>query len=89
MLTGLTGLARPSLTLPPRALRPQRKTPWSTLALAWGTLGVVYGDIGTSPLYVYSSIFASVAEPTRDDLFGAGEKQASHVRPALLRAGVC
>lgn len=28
---------------------------WKLLALAYGTLGVVYGDIGTSPLYVFSS----------------------------------
>ncbi|THY76394.1 putative potassium transporter [Aureobasidium pullulans] len=31
--------------------------------------GVIYGDIGTSPLYVYSSTFSS--EPSRDDLLGA------------------
>jgi hypothetical protein len=30
---------------------------------------VIYGDIGTSPLYVYSSTFTS--EPSRDDLLGA------------------
>ncbi|KAL1644164.1 hypothetical protein SLS58_004444 [Diplodia intermedia] len=31
--------------------------------------GVIYGDIGTSPLYVFSSTFAS--EPSHDDLLGA------------------
>lgn len=30
---------------------------------------MIYGDIGTSPLYVYSSTFSS--EPSRDDLLGA------------------
>lgn len=30
---------------------------WRLFALAMGTLGVVYGDIGTSPLYVYGAVF--------------------------------
>lgn len=30
---------------------------------------MIYGDIGTSPLYVYSSTFT--VEPSRDDLLGA------------------
>jgi KUP system potassium uptake protein len=30
---------------------------------------VIYGDIGTSPLYVYSSTFSS--QPSWDDLVGA------------------
>lgn len=30
---------------------------------------MIYGDIGTSPLYVYSSTFTS--EPAKDDLLGA------------------
>ncbi|KAH8522369.1 hypothetical protein H0E87_003120, partial [Populus deltoides] len=34
------------------------KTNWQrTLSLAFQSIGVVYGDIGTSPLYVYSSTF--------------------------------
>lgn len=32
-------------------------------------MGVIYGDIGTSPLYVYSSTFRE--EPSYDDLLGA------------------
>ena len=32
-------------------------------------MGVIYGDIGTSPLYVYSSTFS--AAPSYDDLLGA------------------
>ena len=37
--------------------------------LAYQSIGVIYGDIGTSPLYVYSSTFSS--EPSYDDLLGA------------------
>jgi len=37
--------------------------------LAYQATGVIYGDIGTSPLYVYSSTFSS--EPSYDDLLGA------------------
>lgn len=36
--------------------------------LAYQSIGVIYGDIGTSPLYVFSSTFTS--EPTKDDLIG-------------------
>ncbi|HEX5251864.1 MAG TPA: KUP/HAK/KT family potassium transporter [Gaiellales bacterium] len=32
-------------------------TPWGTLALSLGALGVVYGDVGTSPLYTVQLIF--------------------------------
>ena len=39
------------------------------LRLAYQSIGVIYGDIGTSPLYVYSSTFSS--EPSHDDLLGA------------------
>ncbi|CAM1511258.1 Fc.00g087710.m01.CDS01 [Cosmosporella sp. VM-42] len=39
------------------------------LWLAWQSTGVVYGDIGTSPLYVYSSTFST--QPSWDDLVGA------------------
>jgi len=37
--------------------------------LAFQTLGVVYGDIGTSPLYVFSSIFD--LPPNEEDVIGA------------------
>jgi KUP system potassium uptake protein len=39
------------------------------IRLAYQSTGVIYGDIGTSPLYVFSSTFAS--DPTYDDLLGA------------------
>src|SRR6476620_1865171 len=35
----------------------QRATRWGSLALSLGALGVVYGDIGTSPLYTVQLIF--------------------------------
>jgi KUP system potassium uptake protein len=39
------------------------------LRYAYQSTGVIYGDIGTSPLYVYSSTFT--ANPSYDDLLGA------------------
>ena len=38
------------------------------LWLAYQSTGVIYGDIGTSPLYVFSSTFSSA--PSRQDLVG-------------------
>lgn len=44
-------------------------TTTATLNLAFQTIGVVYGDIGTSPLYVYSSTFThGINHP--DDVIG-------------------
>ncbi|KAG1370244.1 hypothetical protein COCNU_15G006100 [Cocos nucifera] len=44
---------------------------WSrTLLLAFQSIGVVYGDIGTSPLYVYASTFTDGIKET-EDLLGA------------------
>ncbi|KAM7477464.1 hypothetical protein LguiA_025677 [Lonicera macranthoides] len=37
-----------------------------TLSLAFQSLGVIYGDIGTSPLYVYSSTFPDGIKDTED-----------------------
>ena len=48
---------------------PHGKT--STLALA--ALGVVFGDIGTSPLYALQTVFSiehNAVQPTREDVFG-------------------
>ncbi|XP_041012634.1 potassium transporter 5-like [Juglans microcarpa x Juglans regia] len=46
------------------------KVNWKTaLALAFQSLGVVYGDIGTSPLYVYSSTFTHEIG-NKDDVLG-------------------
>ncbi|WVZ85475.1 hypothetical protein U9M48_032398 [Paspalum notatum var. saurae] len=40
-----------------------------TLHLAFQCIGVIYGDIGTSPLYVYASTFTSGISNV-DDLYG-------------------
>ncbi|XP_072069280.1 potassium transporter 5-like [Arachis hypogaea] len=46
------------------------KVSWkTTLSLAFQSVGIVYGDIGTSPLYVYSSIFTSGIK-NNDDILG-------------------
>ncbi|KIV78251.1 potassium uptake protein [Exophiala sideris] len=42
---------------------------WKLTWLAYQSVGVIYGDIGTSPLYVYSSTFT--ADPSDADLLGA------------------
>jgi KUP system potassium uptake protein len=39
-----------------------------TLLLAYQTLGIVYGDIGTSPLYVFSSI--GLENPQEKEILG-------------------
>ncbi|CAI9092878.1 OLC1v1028233C1 [Oldenlandia corymbosa var. corymbosa] len=44
---------------------------WQTLALAFQTLGVVYGDMGTSPLYVFSDVFSKVSITSEVDVLGA------------------
>lgn len=43
----------------------------STLSLAFQTLGVVYGDMGTSPLYVFSDVFSKVPITSEVDVLGA------------------
>lgn len=46
------------------------KVGWSvTLTLAFQSIGIVYGDIGTSPLYVYASTFAKGIK-NNDDILG-------------------
>ncbi|KAK0615272.1 potassium transporter-domain-containing protein [Bombardia bombarda] len=50
----------------------KKKQTYSGFMLAWlsfQSIGTIYGDIGTSPLYVYSSTFTS--QPSWDDLVGA------------------
>jgi KUP system potassium uptake protein len=41
----------------------------TTLALAFQSLGIVYGDIGTSPLYVLASTFPKGIDHN-DDILG-------------------
>ncbi|KAK5653067.1 hypothetical protein OQA88_9353 [Cercophora sp. LCS_1] len=50
----------------------KKKQTYSGFLLIWlsfQSTGVIYGDIGTSPLYVYSSTFTT--QPSWDDLVGA------------------
>jgi KUP system potassium uptake protein len=50
---------------------PPRPPAPGTAALIVGALGVVFGDIGTSPLYAMQSVFAAQdGPPTRDDVYG-------------------
>ncbi len=50
-----------------------QKESWKTiLLLAYQSLGVVYGDLSISPLYVYKSTFAEDIEhsDTNEEIFG-------------------
>lgn len=49
----------------------KRKSVKEILFLAFSSLGAVYGDIGTSPLYVLNSIKYPNSEPTQEDIYGA------------------
>lgn len=39
--------------------------------MAFQTLGVVYGDMGTSPLYVFTDVFTKVQIESDIDVLGA------------------
>jgi KUP system potassium uptake protein len=47
----------------------QQMDRWGTLVLAYKTLGVVFGGLVTSPLYVYPSI-KFLKSPTEEDYLG-------------------
>lgn len=57
----------------------EKRSSWyNTFFLAYGSLGVIYGDIGTSIIYVFSQIFVTVGDMhldnpahMRDDVLGA------------------
>eukprot|EP00798_Chlamydomonas_sp_ICE-L_P014146 gene14146-20109_t len=55
----------------------KRSSLWATVCLAYGSLGVIYGDIGTSVIYVFPAIFQDMdfTESTQEiidkDIFGA------------------
>ncbi|GAB2231918.1 hypothetical protein Drorol1_Dr00010937 [Drosera rotundifolia] len=56
-----------------RASHPQShktKIDWRTFSLAFQSIGVIYGDLGTSPLYVFQSTFPDGIND-RDDVLGA------------------
>jgi KUP system potassium uptake protein len=46
------------------------RAPGAVLPLALGALGVVFGDIGTSPLYALRSILGEAGATTQDDVYG-------------------
>ena len=55
----------------PAPLREPTRSASSTAALTLGAIGVVYGDIGTSPLYALKQVFANGHVPlTPDNVFG-------------------
>ncbi|XP_017636963.2 potassium transporter 5-like [Gossypium arboreum] len=59
-----------SAKVPSHHLRASQAVEWSViLQLAFQSIGVVYGDIGTSPLYVYASTFADGIKNS-DDILG-------------------
>ncbi|ODV96832.1 hypothetical protein PACTADRAFT_32331 [Pachysolen tannophilus NRRL Y-2460] len=52
-------------------LNSDKRDGWINVAiLGFSSLGSIYGDIGTSPLYVFSSIFPE-NEPSQEDVYGA------------------
>jgi KUP system potassium uptake protein len=54
-----------------RAARPERRIAGAALTVA--ALGVVFGDIGTSPLYSFQTVFAldgGIVKPTPADVYG-------------------
>ena len=42
---------------------------WALLGLAYSATGIIFGDIATSPLYVFPSVFYQ--PPSREDAMGA------------------
>ncbi|TYI00398.1 hypothetical protein ES332_A11G132100v1 [Gossypium tomentosum] len=59
-----------STKTPPHHGRHSKDTKWwVVLNLAFQSIGIVYGDLGTSPLYVYSSTFSNGIKH-KDDVLG-------------------
>ncbi|MBP8271514.1 MAG: KUP/HAK/KT family potassium transporter, partial [Sphaerotilus sp.] len=57
--------------LPVTTAHPQHASPRAIAALTLGALGVVYGDIGTSPLYALKEVFhGGHVAPTPDNILG-------------------
>ena len=57
---------------PPRVIHPAAHS-GGMLGLTLGALGVVYGDIGTSPLYALATVFSidhGAVHPTSSDVYG-------------------
>src|SRR4051812_40805882 len=49
---------------------PRARHNGAALALAAGALGVVFGDIGTSPLYALQATFTEAVTPDRQGVYG-------------------
>jgi len=45
--------------------------PWRGIVLVLQTLGVVFGDVGTSPLYTFSMMFDKAPIKEKEDVLGA------------------
>ncbi|KAH8929990.1 potassium transporter [Atractiella rhizophila] len=57
--------------MPDLARRAVQMTGWPLLLLTLETLGIIYGDIGTSPLYTVNAIFpAANGPPSEEDVVG-------------------
>jgi len=57
----------------PRIMKDNKEKPQGSLALAIGAIGVVYGDVGTSPLYTMKEIFHGphAAQASPENVMGA------------------
>src|SRR4051812_427821 len=69
------GARTPSAEDPERPSRrggppPSHAAGGGALLLSLGALGVVFGDIGTSPLYAMQAVFANAVEPTQEGVYG-------------------
>src|SRR4051794_22676369 len=60
----------PQLDTEPRVGPPRAAHGGAALALAAGALGVVFGDIGTSPLYALQATFTDAVRPDQTGVYG-------------------
>lgn len=61
-----------SIDSTPTQLPPAVKQSWREIfMLSFSSLGAIYGDLGTSPLYTMNSIKYSQSPPNKDDVYGA------------------
>src|SRR6266581_6118131 len=67
---GSSALAGSHAAVPDAATGSETYQPTSPWALALGSIGVVYGDIGTSPLYAFREAVNASGPLTRDTVIG-------------------
>src|ERR1700709_806 len=61
----------PQAASPPHAASDARTEARTTVTTAMAALGIVYGDLGTSPLYTYQAIVGAVGgHPSAQDALG-------------------